>query len=146
VGHTIDATGISFTDERIQSILELPLPTTMTPLQSFIGMVNYLRDHLLNIELVIRPLRFVKYTPSSGKQDRLLIWTQDPINSLKEVKTLVENIPKLFFISTTLPIYLNTDASQYDIGAYLYQRRRDRKAYSIPQQILHRGRTQMVCR
>jgi hypothetical protein len=50
-----------------------------------------------------------------------LIWTPELIHSFEQVKRAIHTCPKLFFLDDTSPIYLHTDASQYGMGAYLFQ-------------------------
>jgi hypothetical protein len=40
-----------------------------------------------------------------------------------KVKTIVSECPELFFPDDTLPVYLETDASDHGHGAYLYQKK-----------------------
>ena len=45
------------------------------------------------------------------------------------IKSLTESCPKLFFLDDNSPIYLNTDASSYEVGEYIYQLTND---YEVP--------------
>ena len=46
VGHELDATGINMSQKRIQSTILFEKSTTLTELYSFLGLVNYFRDHI----------------------------------------------------------------------------------------------------
>ena len=50
-----------------------------------------------------------------------LDWTPEFTQRFEEVKDKVGNCPQLFFMDDNLPVYLHTDASDYGIGAYLFQ-------------------------
>jgi hypothetical protein len=50
-----------------------------------------------------------------------LAWTPETELVFENVKEKVGNCPKLFFMDDKAPIYLHTDASDYGIGAYLFQ-------------------------
>jgi hypothetical protein len=50
-----------------------------------------------------------------------IVLTPEADKSFILIKDMINNRPKLFYIDDKLPIYLHTDASNYAIGAYLYQ-------------------------
>ena len=52
---------------------------------------------------------------------RKLIWTEEGIQAFHQIRKAVNECPKLFFIDNDSPIFLHTDASDYGIGAYLFQ-------------------------
>ena len=59
-----------------------------------------------------------------------LIWTPELIEAYEKTKRAISECPKLYFLDETSPIYLHTDASQYGMGAYLFQVR-DSTEYPI---------------
>ena len=46
VGHTINSDGLHFTREKLDSVLNFPLPITQSDLKSFVGLANYFRNML----------------------------------------------------------------------------------------------------
>ena len=48
VGHIIDPTGLSFLQDKRDKVRNFPLPMQAKHLRSFIGLVNYFRDHTAN--------------------------------------------------------------------------------------------------
>ena len=54
-GHVINAEGIRMSEERIQKVLEFPLPQTAKDVRSFIGLVTYFSDHVPNCQQLLRP-------------------------------------------------------------------------------------------
>jgi hypothetical protein len=56
VGHVINGEGIRMSEERIQKVLEFPLPQTVKDVRSFIGLVTYFSDHVPNCQQLLRPL------------------------------------------------------------------------------------------
>jgi hypothetical protein len=48
VGHIIDPTGLSFLQDKRDKVCNFPLPMQAKHLRSFIGLVNYFRDHTAN--------------------------------------------------------------------------------------------------
>ena len=49
------------------------------------------------------------------------LWTPELDTAFSAAKEAVVNCQKLFFVRDDLPVYLHTDASNYGIGAYLFQ-------------------------
>jgi hypothetical protein len=50
-----------------------------------------------------------------------IIWNPEAKASFAEIKLKINAYPKLFFMDGKLPIFLHTDASDYSIGAFLFQ-------------------------
>ena len=87
-------------------------------MKSFLGLVNYFRDHLSNIAQAMEPLQqqVTKYHPKHK-----IKWDDTLDVAFSEVKRKVNECPKLFFVNEYDHIHLHTDASDYGIGAYLFQ-------------------------
>ena len=123
VGHTIDKDGIHFSREKIDSILDMPKPTSKGDMKIFLGMVNYFHSHIRHLATLEAPLTAMigeEYT--RGKRKQGMIWTAEAEASFEAIKVAIDECPKLWFRDDDLgPVYLQTDASQYGIGAYLFQ-------------------------
>ena len=50
-----------------------------------------------------------------------LVWTEQLIDAFEKVKKAIENCVTLYFMNPSVPILLETDASDYSIGAHLFQ-------------------------
>ena len=48
VGHDVDSQGLNMTEPRIASTIAFKTPETLKELMSFLGLVNYFRDHVMN--------------------------------------------------------------------------------------------------
>jgi hypothetical protein len=59
VGHDLDASGISMSQKRVESAINFAKPTTLTELQSFLGLVNYFRDHIHQHSTIAHPLHLM---------------------------------------------------------------------------------------
>ena len=118
VGHTIDETGLSFSTEKLNEVLAIQPPTYAKELRSFLGLASYFRDHINNLATIAKPLQdmIVDY-----EKKRKLVWTPEAEQAFTNVKDAIKRCPKLFFMDDNAPIYLHTDASDYGIGAYLFQ-------------------------
>lgn len=118
VGHVISFDGITFSNEKRGKVLDFPLPGTQKDLQAFIGLVNYFRDHVSDMTGLIKPLRALI---DPKKKNQRLTWTPSAAESFHRARETVANCPSLHFVDEHAPIVVMTDASDYGIGAYIYQ-------------------------
>ena len=126
VGHTIDAEGHTFSRERLDRVIQFPKPNRKEELRSFLGMANYLRDHIKDHSRICIPLNNALHGPKKAS----LVWDVEREAAFTTLKERVNECPKLFFMDDTSPIHLYTDASNIGMGAYLCQER-DGKEYPI---------------
>jgi hypothetical protein len=85
----------------------------------FIGLANYFRDHVPNMIEMVKPLRDMI---PLGKYQRTgkLIWTTESSAAFKLCQQAISNCQELYFLEDTTTPILQTDASDYGIGGYLY--------------------------
>ena len=104
--------------QKIQAVLDFPLPTVGKQLKSFLGTVNYLRDFVRSHSTIVKPLHDL-----IGNYDkhRKIIWTPETISAFTVMKLQVSKCSTMHFMCDTAPITLCTDASDYGIGGYLFQ-------------------------
>ena len=57
----------------------------------------------------------------------MLQWTSTSTHAFTKCKDAINNCPTLAFLDIKAPITLETDASDYGIGAYLYQTQDDKQ-------------------
>jgi transposase InsO family protein len=132
VGHILDKDGVRMSNDKIRKVLEFPLPTKVKHLQAFLGLANYFRDHIKGIATMMAPL-YEMTTNKDGKKGSRVIteWTDEAMHAFEAVKTAIEACPRLYFFEDEDPktksrqydTIVETDASDYGIGAYLYQRK-----------------------
>jgi transposase InsO family protein len=67
---------------------------------------------------VVHPLQALvtPYQPQHKLQ-----WTDETIAAFEKIKSLINDCPTLSFLDESAPVFLHTDASDYGIGAYLFQ-------------------------
>jgi len=118
VGHVINETGLSFSKEKIQEVLDFQKPTHMKGLRSFLGLANYFRDHIRNHSIIVKPLHDIV---KNYERRKVLQWTPESDKAFIDIQTEISNCPTLFFMDSTAPVVVQTDASDYGIGAYMFQ-------------------------
>lgn len=136
LGHTVNAEGSHFSKEKLQGVLEFPLPATGTQMQSFLGLCNYFRRHVKEIADTEKPLRILS-TKFPGS--RKIPWENHPEEAkvFQKLKNAVWDCPKLFFYDPHLPVHLHTDACNTGIGAYLFQK--DAEGNELPVAFMSRN-------
>ena len=121
VGHTIDKDGLHFTRSKIDSVLQFPCPQTKKQLKSFLGLANYFRDHIRNHSVRVQDLQELVLNYDKRHAHHRINWTDKSLRAFEDIREAIDNCPKLWFLDDYSPIFLQTDASDYGIGAYLYQ-------------------------
>ena len=56
LGHRLDAEGIHPTNEKLLALQHAPIPTCVTELRGYVGLVNYYHKFLKNVSAVLKPL------------------------------------------------------------------------------------------
>jgi hypothetical protein len=123
VGHELDGTtnSIGFSEEKLDKVLQIPKPVTSNHLKSFLGTTNYFRDHIRGYADMEKPLQ--RLIPNYNKKVfKLLQWNPEASTAFDSLKSAINKLPKLHFISEEGEIHLFTDASNFGIGGYLCQR------------------------
>jgi hypothetical protein len=118
VGHTIDETGLSFSPQKIDEVLNIEPPQHGKELRSFLGLASYFRDHIKDLATIAKPLQDMLL---GYDKKRKLVWTDESTKAFLDVKDSIRRCPKLFFMDDNAPVYLHTDASDYGISGYLFQ-------------------------
>jgi len=95
-------------------------PTKLKELYSFIGLLNYFHDHIPYHATVAKPLKQMVSVVNLSKTKSIL-WTDAGVHAFQVLKDLVNVCPKLYYINYQSDIILCTYASDYAMGAYLYQ-------------------------
>ena len=121
VGHTINADGLHFTREKIDRVLNMPRPITKKQLKAFLGLANYFRDHISHHSSRVHPLQELVNNYDRRQASHMVKWTPTTTAAYEDILAAIDACPRLWFIDNHSPIYLQTDASDYGIGAYLYQ-------------------------
>ena len=119
-GKEISKDGINMTDDKIQHVLDFPKPMTNTQLRSFLGLANYFREFVPNHSHIVHPLQSM--IDFAATKRTAIKWTPEGETAFITVKGLIAKCPLLYFVNDSAPITLMTDASDYGIGGYLFQR------------------------
>ena len=105
----------------------MPKPGTKGDMKIFLGMVNYFHSHIRELSSLEAPLIEMiggKYSRSQKKN--AITWTPECEHAFEAIKVAIDNCPKLFFRDEDLgAVYVQTDASNFGIGGYMFQLDKD---------------------
>lgn len=116
LGHIISGDAIKADPDKIASFHSLPIPKTGKQVESFLGMANYLRDYVPLYARICAPLEKLRKLKVIGAE-----WTAACQRSFDLIKSVLSQAPTLAQADPNLPLLVATDASQYGVGAVLYQ-------------------------
>jgi hypothetical protein len=120
VGHVITQKWMGMSDAKINKILDFPLPKKGKQLKSFLGLANYFREHIQNYASLSYPLHQL-ILDYDNVRHKHVHWTVEAVRQYETLREAISKCPKLYFMVDDAPTFLDTDASDYGIGAYLYQ-------------------------
>jgi hypothetical protein len=124
LGHVVDRYGISMSEEKIKKVMDFPLPKVGKDLKRFVGLANYFRSHIRSYSDISKPLDRLLENYQKIK-NKVIAWTPEATAAFRTLQKCISECPKLYFVDHSLPVILETDASDYGIGAFLYQLRHD---------------------
>ena len=113
LGHIISSEGIKVDPSKTDAITKMSVPQSLTELQRFLGMVNYLSKFIPNLAEVTAPLRVLL------KKDVVFKLQKSQLDVIEKLKTLITSAPILKSFDSNLPTRLKTDASSEGLGALL---------------------------
>ena len=103
---------------KIRSVLDFPKPVIAKQLKSFLELVNYFRDFIRNQSSIVHPLHQLILNYNKTKK---IIWTLEADACFDLIKSEVAKRTTMHFLNDHAPISLQTDASDYGVGGYLFQ-------------------------
>ena len=126
LGHRISATGIFMDPKKISSILEWPTPTCVKEIQSFLGLTNYYRRFIPGFAKLAHPLNHLL------RKNVKFVWSIEAQEAFDNIKSKFSSSPVLAYPDRNLPFTVETDSSNFAIGAVLSQKTpKDNKVHPI---------------
>ncbi|KAK6169531.1 hypothetical protein SNE40_020570 [Patella caerulea] len=119
LGHKLDKDGIHPTNEKVTAIQNAPLPTSVTELKSYLGLINYYHKFMDNLSSVLAPLYKLL------RNEEPWHWGKDQQNAFDRSKELLQSSSVLVHYNPDLPLILSCDASPYGVGAVLSHQMKD---------------------
>jgi len=124
LGYIVGREGIKMSEEKIKGVLEWKSPTSLVEVQQFLGFANFYRRFIQDYSRVARPL--TELTKGDGKDWK---WTNEAEQAFKELKMRFTTAPILAHFEPERPAIVETDASDFALGAVLSQRDDDNRLH-----------------
>jgi len=115
LGYVLSKDGLKMDKEKVKAILDWPVPTNVKEVQSFIGLCNYYRLFIKDFAKIASPIH--KLT----RKNVPFIWGNDQQNAFDKLKEMFTSAPILRNPDSNKPFILETDASNFAVGAVLSQ-------------------------
>ena len=115
LGHIVSGDGISTDPEKTRVVEEWPQPTNVTEVKSFLGTCSYYRRFIDHFSEIAKPLHQLTMKGIS------FVWGQDCDQAFRRLKQAITSAPILSYPASEGQFILDTDASQFSVGAVLTQ-------------------------
>jgi hypothetical protein len=117
LGYIIDQYGVHVDPAKIQVIRDWPAPTTLTELQSFLGLSIFYCRFVLGFSRIAWALNQI--TRGGGKAK--FAWVRSQQQAFDDLKQCLCSTPVLSLPDLHQPFEIETDASDYVVGVVLTQ-------------------------
>jgi len=115
LGHLVTRNGISTDPEKTEAITRIPPPRNIREVRRFLGLLSWYRRFVENFSNRARP--FTRLTSKKVKWQ----WTTTEENAFNSLKTALTTAPVLACPDFDKIFFLQTDASEFGLGAVLTQ-------------------------
>ena len=120
-GKEISEEGLSMSTKKIQKVLDFPKPQNAGQMKKFVGLINYFHDFVPHHADIMKPMHDMILNYQKKTRGRALVWTIESSKAFDNIIAEIVKGHKMFFPREDCPVFLQTDASDYGIGAYCFQ-------------------------
>lgn len=118
LGYVVDSHGLRTDPDKVQAILNYPVPSNRKEVKRFLGTASWYRRFIPNFSTIAGPLN--KLTSTKNKTASF-VWSPDADKAFLDLKSCLVQAPVLACPNFDLPFDVHTDASNYGVGAMLSQ-------------------------
>ena len=125
LGYTVSENGLGPDPNKVSAIDQWPEPKNVKDVQAVLGILNYYRKFIEGFSAIAQPLTALT------RKDVTFAWGIECREALKELKRRMTTAPILALFDPEKEATLETDSSDYAIGACLTQKGKDGKPRPI---------------
>jgi hypothetical protein len=126
LGYILTPQGKRMAEDKTKAIQEWQIPKSLRDVQSFLGFANFYRRFILGFSKICRPL-----TESTKGDKTDWEWTPDMEKPFVDLKERFTTAPILTHYSLERKCIVETDASDFALGAVISQKSSDDKLHPI---------------
>jgi hypothetical protein len=115
LGHVLSGDGISVDPTKVQEVLDWKAPTTVSEVQSFLGLAGYYCRFILDFSKIAKPMTQLLH------KDVKFVWTPECEEAFHTLQTLLTSAPILAQPDIEKPFDVYCDASGIGLGCVLMQ-------------------------
>jgi hypothetical protein len=115
LGHVVSPEGIAVDPGKMKEVLEWKLPTIVSDVRSFLGLVGYYRRFIPNFSKITKPITELL------KKGNKYVWSEACDEAFKHLRKLLTASLVLAQPDTTKPFDVYCDASGTGLGSVLMQ-------------------------
>lgn len=115
IGHMATANGLKPGPQKVEALLRMPAPTDVAGVRRFLGMVQYLAKFMPKLSEMTKPLRELT------QKEVVFAWQGAQEKAFQMVKAAASNAPVLRYYSLDEEVTVQSDSSQFGLGAALLQ-------------------------
>ena len=115
LGHIISPVGVEMDLEKIRSVVEWEAPDSVKEVQSFLGFANFYLQFIEGYSKLTHPL-----TDLTKKSEKFF-WSDECVRAFEELKQRFTSAPIPRHYDPELPCFIESDLSDFAIGAVLSQ-------------------------
>ncbi|XP_064468972.1 uncharacterized protein K02A2.6-like [Ornithodoros turicata] len=116
LGHVVTAEGFRPSPKKVSAILNMPPPTQVSELRSFLGLVQHYGKYLPSLSDICAPLNSLLKKSTSWQ------WSASCVDAFETIKRKLASAEVLTHYDPRKDIFLAVDASSKGIGAVIYHR------------------------
>ena len=120
LGYIVDRSGIRPAPEKVEGIINFPIPEDLEQLRAYLGTINFYGWMVPKLQQVLRPLNQALSKDIRGASKRVT-WTEELDAAFKASKQLFVGEVLTYIPDFTKPFIVTTDASETGVGAILSQ-------------------------
>ena len=115
LGFLVNESGLQTDPDKIEPILNYPVPRNLKEIRRFLGMAGWCRRFIPKYATAVSPLTCLQ------KKKQRWIWREEQQQAFEQVRRCLSQTPVLACPNFKIPFVLQTDASNTGLGAVLSQ-------------------------
>ncbi|KAG2207610.1 hypothetical protein INT45_004096, partial [Circinella minor] len=129
VGFQVSAAGILPSKKKVKAIQEWPVPTNVQEVRQFVGLASHYHRFIKGFASLAAPL--TELTKGTRAKKRAIVWKKDCQVAFENLKKHMTAAPILVPPNPDTPYIIETDASDYAVGAVLLQKGNDGQIHPL---------------